>query len=441
MTLLIAGGAVWGIVEAQKVEVPDLAGLSITDGASQGIESGLLPESDGVLPSTDLSAFTSITRQTPAAGTRVFRGTPIVYKFELVEVKVPSAEGRTVSEATKLFASQGLLAEPFSAQLLIDHMNYPSVTHDADENSIKAVAAELGLSDEIDLTGDVFEINSSIRTDHWIVLDSSPAEFEAVVAGSEVRLTVALPITQVPNVLGKSVQEATYEIRNHGLTPSSISEPTYSGKLPSDFQLDAAYLEQSYWGIDESAALSTRVGSRDEWKVSAQTLSAGAVVRVGDVIDLGVKWPTGKMPSLKGKNVDEVHEMLLSAGFSTSAISSNSTGIVISQKPKPGTSLPLGVQVTAEIRHKLTYSVSSSAGRGSVTWIGPGTFSIQQANGASLPWSKSWYPQFSPDAYDQGNFNAQMNAGGGWITCAITLDGRVIEKNTSTGPYAVVSCG
>ena len=42
--------------------------------------------------------------------------------------------------------------------------------------------------------------------------------------------------------------------------------------------------------------------------------------------------------------------------------------------------------------------------------------------------------------YDRGNFSAQMNNGSS-ITCNMYVNGELIETNTSTGAYAIVSCG
>lgn len=74
-----------------------------------------------------------------------------------------------------------------------------------------------------------------------------------------------------------------------------------------------------------------------------------------------------------------------------------------------------------------------------VTYSDP-DMNISQANKVKAPWEK----RFSTDE-DMSilgfTLNAQRGAdGAGKITCSITVDGEVVTENSSTGPFAVVSC-
>lgn len=61
-----------------------------------------------------------------------------------------------------------------------------------------------------------------------------------------------------------------------------------------------------------------------------------------------------------------------------------------------------------------------------------------QANGSASPWSKT---ATSPDAVTMASVVAQSQGdGGGTVSCSITLDGKVVKTNTSSGSYAVVTC-
>ncbi len=88
---------------------------------------------------------------------------------------------------------------------------------------------------------------------------------------------------------------------------------------------------------------------------------------------------------------------------------------------------------------RITYSVTTTgSGILSVTYMKPG-FNISQETSVR---GKKWSKTIDPDGDTLGlNMNAQ-NSGGGTITCRITRgDGTVVAENSSSGAYAVVSCG
>jgi hypothetical protein len=137
--------------------------------------------------------------------------------------------------------------------------------------------------------------------------------------------------------------------------------------------------------------------------------------------------------------LEQAREALHSVGLSAKGISGN--GLVQSQAVAPGAVVPLGMQVVASLSHEVTFLVTSSASSALVTWTAPGSFSIQQDNGAALPWSVTFSRPTTPSAHARGVISAQMDAWDGWITCEILVDGKTVETQTSTGAFAIVMCG
>ena len=76
-----------------------------------------------------------------------------------------------------------------------------------------------------------------------------------------------------------------------------------------------------------------------------------------------------------------------------------------------------------------------------ITYVQPGE-SFQESqitDRTALPWSKTW--TLDPSGYEQFSLTIEaQNAGGGTIGCSITVDGKVIAQNSSSGEYAVVTC-
>lgn len=65
------------------------------------------------------------------------------------------------------------------------------------------------------------------------------------------------------------------------------------------------------------------------------------------------------------------------------------------------------------------------------------TGGIEQINPASLPWQR--YFQANPGTVL--SLVAQNSNDGGSVTCEIEVDGKVVERSTSTGAYVMVTCG
>lgn len=83
---------------------------------------------------------------------------------------------------------------------------------------------------------------------------------------------------------------------------------------------------------------------------------------------------------------------------------------------------------------KVVIEVAGAKRASNITYLLDGDTS--QDNGVKLPWKKTLV---STDALMIVAVNAQ-NAGGGKITCKITVDGKVVKQNASTGEYAIVDC-
>ncbi|MGH8887673.1 MAG: MmpS family transport accessory protein [Egibacteraceae bacterium] len=85
--------------------------------------------------------------------------------------------------------------------------------------------------------------------------------------------------------------------------------------------------------------------------------------------------------------------------------------------------------------HTIVYEVIGAEKAGNITYAAGGG-GIAQDNGVVLPWRKELQVD-GPLSLAQ--VSAQ-NAGGGTITCRITVDGKVVKELSSQGEYAVVSC-
>nr|WP_223169471.1 PASTA domain-containing protein [Microbacterium sp. MF43] len=142
-----------------------------------------------------------------------------------------------------------------------------------------------------------------------------------------------------------------------------------------------------------------------------------------------------KVPNVVGATDLAATSTLSNAGLEVSGSTSGSQK-VSSQQPKAGTIVEPGSDVAITLEApSIVYEVVGNGSRASITWIAPGTYNISQATNEPLPWRKSW-----PGDSSYRNFNAQILDGTS-ITCNIYVNGQRVRTNTSTGQYAVVSCG
>ncbi|WP_085369508.1 MmpS family transport accessory protein [Leifsonia sp. NCR5] len=91
----------------------------------------------------------------------------------------------------------------------------------------------------------------------------------------------------------------------------------------------------------------------------------------------------------------------------------------------------------------VTYEVNGDSTDASITYatLSDGKSGVEQATAQTLPWSKELTVTKGGD-FDFKSFTLTGSNGqtGGDISCKITVDGKVVSNQTSTGPYATVSC-
>lgn len=100
-----------------------------------------------------------------------------------------------------------------------------------------------------------------------------------------------------------------------------------------------------------------------------------------------------------------------------------------------------GVGVGPNIDHTVVYTVTSDAPMAGMITYSVGKVAQEQATDAALPWSKT-LTMGGAVPFDRPTMIllAQSGKGATSISCEITLDGAVVAKQTSTGPYATVTC-
>lgn len=435
-------GTTWAVVDSRKLTVPDLVGLAVPDVAAHLDGLDLDPQSAGELPSAGLLDFAVVTGQSPQAGERVFPGHTLEFTFELADVQVPDLTGKTLSAAVKGLSTAGLTGEATYGIVVVlaEGQDGVGVRSTTDSEAIEAAVHASGMTGEVDPTGKPFVLTTE-ADDTWLVVKSEPAAAQEAPAGSTLELTVALPVSEVPDVVGKTYPEAEDALVAAGAS-ASAGDPTFEGGVvPENFPFDVDELAYSWWGGMEKSALLTKVGTPQMWTVSSQSVPAGTVFMGTESVTLTTVWPATTVPDLTGLNREAAQEALNAVGLAGHGIYGD--GIARTQSFPPGTVLPMGSAVEAEVSHEVTFRVTGTGSRATVTWAAPGSFSIEQEGNATLPWSKSWYRLSAPDRYERGTFNAQVKSGSpeASITCEALIDGAVVESRTSTGAYAVVSCG
>lgn len=161
------------------------------------------------------------------------------------------------------------------------------------------------------------------------------------------------------------------------------------------------------------------------------------------VITLTVKPMMESILNEVGKEYSAAKSDLATVGLK--ATSAQDTGIdeqsswkVASQSPAAGVSLPYGSPVSLVLTQpKIVYKVTGNGSESNIiTYSPPGQSSPEQASNAHLPWSMSW-----PDN-NLGGFEyvSAQDENGTSISCAIIEDGEVLQSQTSTGQYAIVTC-
>lgn len=93
-----------------------------------------------------------------------------------------------------------------------------------------------------------------------------------------------------------------------------------------------------------------------------------------------------------------------------------------------------GEQKSSAKEKTVVFEVGGNASKADVTYGFDSNSS--QDNGVGLPWKKE---SKTSDDFLVVTMLAQ-NKGSGEITCKITVDGKVVKENRSSGQYAIVSC-
>lgn len=422
--------------------MPTLVGLSVSD--IEGLSaSGVLSFSSSTTPADSLAPFTTVTSQHPAAGERVFPGAAVTYDFELDRIELPSVEGKSLHDAIDDLAKHGLQGRPGFGLLPVHDAGSSGigVASNVDTQLLDTAAEQFGFTSALPLTGAPFDLPSSIDASDWMVVASSPSPDATAVAGSDVLLTVRIPLTQVPDLTGMTYAAAQSAIQDAGLLRSPTFETAWNGELPPGFAPSASDLAASYWGYDEKDALAAGLGDPSTWAVLSQAVPAATLATPGSSLGLTLAWPSATVPDVMRMPVDQAKQAFHQAGLSSRGLGIATSGSVLGQSTAPGTVVPYGSKVDVQAGHEVTFTVTGTSSTGLITWSAPGSFSIQQANDAALPWSTTFVRSSAPGAYERGTVSAQSDAWSGSITCEISVDGKVVQTRTSSGAFAVVLCG
>ena len=344
---------------------------------------------------------------------------------QVTRVTVPAAEGETLAAATAALEEAGFTVEvetdstfcgedPLAQELCIVSGQTPAAAErvHTDTVAIEVVPAEVDIPD---MEGMTFaeartagaEVGVSVRPlntadsrvdgyEEWPVLEQLGS---GSTAGSSVKVRLDRPLVDAPALVGVALETAMNALREAGFTAVPAGGP---------LAMDPA------WVVTESTPA-----------VEDGKLPLGATVN----LTWGVQ-----VPNVVGMADSAASSTLTNAGLSPRGVAMGSRKVA-SQEPAAGTIVPLNAEVTVTLEEpSVVYEVVGNGSRATITWIPPGTYSISQAVDEPLPWRKSF-----PTGSDYANFNAQMMNGNS-ITCNIYVNGELVKTNTSTGPYAVVSC-
>lgn len=112
----------------------------------------------------------------------------------------------------------------------------------------------------------------------------------------------------------------------------------------------------------------------------------------------------------------------------------------VNRVPSEPTPTPKPTQVETT---KVTYIVTSDGPISNTTFGNSirGSLNTEQANDVSSPFTKEYvFPRINDFSFTSFSVIAQAGEGATTISCQIEVDGNMGKVQTSTGPYAVVSC-
>lgn len=379
-TALVVLSATWLPYELAKVSVPDWSDMSYSDVVDAAGELDLDVRVDGrsAVPAEHADEF-FVAQQSPAPGDRVERHTTITLD---VVVEVPDVVDVHASSAV-----QDLRA--------------------------------LRLDADLDVAG-----RPDYVLAHYVVVTQSPAAGSRVDPGTRIRLASEPLEVTVPSALEMTYGEAKAALNARGLEAAIADAPSVpAGLAASSADIDRILREEA-----------------PSLRVVEQSVGGDLRVDAGTEVVLVLELPFVAVPDLRGLSTSAASAALEKAGLAAASesLGGNPSWTIATQDPSAGALALPGSSVSfALAQPTIVYEVTGNGSRAMVTWIAPGTFNISQDTNARLPWSMSW-PYNGSSV--RGNFNAQMMNGNS-ITCRIIIDGQVVQENTSSGAYAVVSCG
>jgi serine/threonine-protein kinase len=179
--------------------------------------------------------------------------------------------------------------------------------------------------------GDVIkQADETIKSGH--VIKASPADGTLVPLNSKVTLYVSTGPAQkqVPNVVGKSEQDATQALSQAGFNVGTITRDSTSTE-PAD-------------------------------TVLRQSPGGGSQAKPGTSVDLTVSGGAVKVPSVVGESVTDATSTLSQAGLTYTIVTVTQPGVppgvVLSQTPGAGSTVPPQTQVTLKVTGAETASPS-----------------------------------------------------------------------------------
>ncbi len=215
VVVLGAGLAVFLPWELSKVAVPDLAGQTLSQAATElGSLQLTLQAGDGTSP--DLAGFTAIDSQQPAAGSRVVPDTVVTVVSHLLQVAVPDLSGKSYSDASAALEAAGLRVGQSVVAVPADLQ--------ADPATIQAAFAADGITiDGATAPGAEVSLMDPSIAAGWPVMAQDPAAGATVTAGASIALTATVPFVPVPDVGGKPHDDAIAALQSAGFDTSEIT--------------------------------------------------------------------------------------------------------------------------------------------------------------------------------------------------------------------------
>ena len=230
----------------------------------------------------------------------------------------------------------------------------------------------------------------------FLIDAQSPVPGESISYGDPIHLVLSIPTVEMPDLVGMEREQASRTLEALNLT----------GKPKAHFAAEVV--------------------------VRSQAVKPGTFVDVYSDIELegGII-----LPDLIGLSPLDAGDLLQSNSISNRSHEGSIHIPITTQNPAPGTIIQFEERVTyASAKHTTTYRVESNGSNGSVTW---GLKSISQETDATFPWESTSESEEAPSR--SINLVAQTYDGTE-ITCKLIVDGEVVLENTSTGPYAAVTC-